>query len=230
MEKLRQNDQRAKIAIMVIWMVMAIEILTVISGYLQYNLIQKVANGGEITLDEANLNDRREQLIAIVHLILLVICGITFIQWFRRAYFNLHLKVKNLLHSEGWAAGAWFVPFLNLYRPFQIMREIYEETKKLLIKNGIKVDENFSTNAVGWWWGLYLTSNFLGNISYRLSKNATTVDALNTSTVFHIIVSLLGIPVAILATKVIRDYSRIEPLLHELEDKEEAIPFETEIG
>ncbi len=69
--------------------------------------------------------------------------------WFRRAYFNLHQKVSYLSHSEGWAAGSWFVPIVNLYRPYQIMKEIYVETKELFTKRGLSEKVGYSTNYLG---------------------------------------------------------------------------------
>ena len=117
MENLKPNGQRAKTAITMIWVVLILEIISLISGYLQYDLLQILANGGDVSMEAADSNDLREQAISIVYLITFVISGVTFIQWFRRAYFNLHSKVNHLSHTEGWAAGSWFVPIINLYRP-----------------------------------------------------------------------------------------------------------------
>ncbi|AYN04196.1 DUF4328 domain-containing protein [Flavobacterium sp. 140616W15] len=134
MEELRPNEQRAKNAMLLIWIVLSINIVSLISNFLQYNLLHTVANGGFITPDEANANDSTQQIILIIYLIFFIISGVTFIQWFRRAYYNLHLKVDNLSHSEGWAAGCWFVPIISLYRPLQIMKELYNDSDFYLSK------------------------------------------------------------------------------------------------
>lgn len=105
MENLKPNEQRAKNAVTLIYIVLALEIMALISGYFQYDLLQTAANGGEVSTLWANSNDIREQTIAIVYLIAYVISGVTFIQWFRRAYYNLHLQVRYLSHDEGWASG-----------------------------------------------------------------------------------------------------------------------------
>ena len=81
---------------------------------MQYDLLQTVANGGFISDEAVEANDTRESFLGIIYLIAYIISGITFIMWFRRAYFNLHQKVSWLNHSEGWAAGCWFVPIVNL--------------------------------------------------------------------------------------------------------------------
>ncbi len=91
-EKLRPNEQRAKNAIVLIWIILALEIASLISGYFQYDLLNTVANGGEISTETANANDSREQIVGIIYMIAYIISGIMFIQWFRRAYYNLHQK------------------------------------------------------------------------------------------------------------------------------------------
>jgi len=134
MEHLRPNEQRAKSAIVLIWIVLAFEIISFISSYIQYDLLQTAANGGQISMEYATANDTRERIVGITSMIVYIISAITFIQWFRRAYYNLHLRAELLSYTEGWAAGSWFVPIVNLIRPYRIMTELYEETNELLVK------------------------------------------------------------------------------------------------
>jgi hypothetical protein len=223
MENLRPNGQRAKNAITLIWIVLALEIISLISGYFQYDLLQTVANGGEISMETATANDSREQMIGIIYMIAYVISAITFIQWFRRAYFNLHLRVNHLSQTEGWAAGSWFVPIVSLYRPYQIMKELYQETKELLIKKGFSVNDNFTADSLGWWWTLWIINNIIGQFVFRYSMKAESIDELTTSTIASMVGSIIGIPLALITVKVIKDYSNVEPLLTEIKDEEETM-------
>lgn len=221
MENLRPNGQRAKNAISLIWILLALEIISLISGYFQYNLLQTIANGGEISIETATANDTREQLIAIIYLIVSVISAVTFIQWFRRAYFNLHQKVTNLTHTEGWAAGSWFVPIVNLYRPYQIMKELYKETKELFNKKGVNINTNFTTSSLGWWWTLWIINNIIGQFIFRYSMRAESIDELTTSTIASMIGNIIEIPLSLITVKIIKDYSNVEPKLYEINDEEE---------
>ena len=67
MEKMRPNGQRAKIAMMLIWTVLTIEIISILSDYLQYDLLQTVANGDQISTETATGNDLRQKIIAIIY-------------------------------------------------------------------------------------------------------------------------------------------------------------------
>ena len=221
MEELRPNGQRAKNAITLIWIVLALEIVSLISGYLQYNLLQLAAHGGEISIATVNANDTREQLVGISYLIAYIISAVTFIQWFRRAYFNLHSRVNGLNHTEGWAAGSWFVPFICLYRPYQIMKELCQKTKDLLPEEGCYINRGFSTSAIGWWWALWIICNIIGQFVFRYSLKAASIDELTVSTVGGIVGNIIGIPLALITIKVIKDYSHMELLLAEVKDEME---------
>jgi hypothetical protein len=215
---LRDNEQRAKSAIALIWLVLVIKIISLLSSYFEYELLHTIANGGEISDQDVNDNDTRETIIGFIYLIVYLTSTVTFIMWFRRAYFNLHMRVNHLTFSEGWAAGSWFVPIINLFRPYQIMKELYGETKEILVKKGIVVPSNFTTNILGLWWTLWIINNIFGNIVFRYSKNATTIEHLINSSIASMVSDFIGIPLSLLAIKVIKDYAKVEPLLLEIRE------------
>jgi hypothetical protein len=92
MEKMRQTAREQKIAMMLIWTVLTIEIISILSDYLQYDLLQTVANGGQISTETATGNDLHKNYSHYLFGYLYHFWDS--IRWFRRAYFNLHLKQK----------------------------------------------------------------------------------------------------------------------------------------
>jgi hypothetical protein len=221
MKTLKPNGQRAKKAITLIWIVFSLEIVSFISGYFQYDLLQSAANGATIiTPLDVTLNDLREQSIGVLYLVVYIVSTVTFIQWFRRAYFNLHLRVDNLLHPEGWAAGSWFVPIISLFRPYQIMEELYNESNDLLEKKGLNVN-GLSTKYLFWWWALWILSSLVGQVVIRYTLNAESLDDMIFATTSGMFQNIINIPLALLAIKVIKDYSKVEPILFDMKDEEE---------
>jgi hypothetical protein len=219
MKILKPNGQRAKNAIILIWIILVLDVLSLISGYFQYDLLSTVANGGFISPVQATLNDLREQIIAILYLLASIVSAIMFIQWFRRAYFNLHLHVDYLLHPEGWAAGSWFVPIVSFYRPYQIMKELYEESIELLEKRGIHIP-NISMNYISVWWAFWILSSIFGQIILRITLKSNTVDDYIFTTICSMIQDIVNIPLALLAIQVIKNYAKLEPHLFELKEEE----------
>lgn len=215
---LRPNKLRARNAIILIWIVMGLEILSLGSSYLQYDLLQRAMSGEEVTYEAALANDSRERTIAIFYLVAYILSAITFIQWFRRAYYNLHQKSSTLEHSEGWAAGSWFVPIINLFRPFQIMREMFKETRFLLQMQQFGSNDSPSSKHLGLWWTLWIVNNLLSQVIYRLAKNSESIDQLNNLTIASMVSHLIGIYLAVITVGIIKEYSRIEHLLAETPD------------
>ena len=226
MKKLRPNEERARGAIMVLWLLLAVEIVVLISSGMFYSFLQTVATGGVISEAEARANAIKGGVIGVIYFIVYLTYIITFIMWFRRAYFNLHQKSKNLQFSEGWAAGSWFVPILGFYRPFQIMHELYTETKRLLVKNGVSEKDIYPKNYLASWWTLYILTTFVGNFVLRVGFNADTIDSLISATVGDMIVSIFGVILALLTIKVIKDYSKVEPLLAQIRDEVSSVSSE----
>jgi hypothetical protein len=227
--ELKNNEQRAKTAIIFTWIVMAFETISAISSFMQYKLLQIVATTGYISDEAATVNDTREQIIGILVFIAYIVSLITFIMWFRRAYYNLHQKVNHLSYSDGWAAGSWFVPIICLYRPYQIMKELYVQTKELLMNRNFSDKVSYDTTYLGWWWTLWIITTFIGNFIFRYAlKDADTIDELITLTIAQMISSILAIPLAIITVKIIGDYSRVEPVLFEIADNDDNLKVETE--
>jgi hypothetical protein len=214
MEALRPNNQRAKTALIFLWIVFGLNIISLISECMQYNLLQSVSGGGLVTEEEASSNDLRERFVSILYALVYIPCGILFICWFRRAYYNLHLRTDYLRYDEGWAAGGWFVPFLNLVRPFQIMRELYEETDAILVKRSEGYTERTNKMLLGFWWALWVISSILGRIFYKMDTD--TLDEMISFTENQMLLSVITIPLGLMAIKLVRDYSQMETLLREL--------------
>jgi hypothetical protein len=220
MTTLKPNGQRAKNAMIILWIVLGMEIITFISDYFQYDLLQRAKNLAPITSLEVAANDFRVKIVTVVYLIVYIVCVVMFIQWFRRAYYNLHVKVPNLLFTDGWAAGSWFVPIMHLYRPYQIMRELHEETIDLCEKKKVS-SLGLSTDLLGWWWFSWIVSSALGRIAGQISNGAESISQLENSTLAGMIHSVFNIPLTLLILKIIYDYSKVEPILFDLKDEEE---------
>ena len=218
MKELRPNAKRATYAITAIKVVLAINIIVLISWYLQYNLLQNIAQG-QISIEKVESNNIRVEILDNIYSLSYIISIILFIMWFRRAYYNLHKKVTYLSWKEGWASGAWFVPILNLYRPYQIMIEMYEETQELLLQKDSNSNLKLSTLYVGLWWALWSICGIIGNIRHYIQMKTETIKEQTDITLLNIIYSIILISLAIITIKVIKDYSKAESFLLDIEEE-----------
>ncbi len=160
------NRQRANTALVIGGILIALYVLSIISYYMQAELLGRIA-GGNFDMSEATSNDLRVQALVFAEIAVRIVFIVVFIMWFRRAYFNLEQYGTHTRFSEGWAAGAWFVPFLNLVRPFQIMSEIWEEYTKL-DQNSEEGRSSTSGSGILWlWWLIYLIGGVVTNVGSR---------------------------------------------------------------
>jgi hypothetical protein len=96
--------------------------------------------------------DDRAVLLSYVDVGARALAGICVVVWFWRAYKNLKLMGR-AARAPGWAIGGWFVPIMNLFRPYQMMKELARESPRVRGGEG--------AGAVGLWWLLHLIA-FIG--------------------------------------------------------------------
>ena len=214
---LRDNTARAKQAISLFWIMLGITIVNMFSlGWQYYLLIDVQANPGSIDMETLQASDTLRTVITAVNFIILVLSMIFFIMWFRRAYYNLHnLPWHNARHSEGWAAGSWFIPILSLFWPYQIMEDIWKGTQNAIKE---RFGEPQSTAIIAWWWAFYLVNNFFGYISAFATKGAADVEELLTATKVEFIGEIISIAAIIITIKVIQRTSSFEKELLEISE------------
>lgn len=213
---IRPNKIRAEIAQLFILAVAGIEIISIVSSYMQIQLLNAMQNGEEVTDLMIDANDTREQWMGISYTVLIVLSAFTFILWFRRAYYNLSLRTS-IDHSDAWAAGSWFVPLLNLFRPYQIMNELFTKTTNLINRKSTHFTKNDST-LIGVWWTLWIVGNYVARLFTRAARNADTIEKLLYSTKVDIVISAFMVFLSIIAILMIKAYSEKEEKLSELEN------------
>ena len=193
-QQLKSNKKRAEIAKWLIYFVIVLDIV------LYFN-----ASSRKLSWDDA------PEFFVFLYIVLNVISVMTFIRWFRRAYYNLHL-FANCKFTDGWAAGAWFVPVINLFRPYQIMKEMWEKIQKVIKeKSGVVTKEKDST-IISAWWILFLISNI---IDVDLVKSLVDID-FHTMKKLDDLLLFISMMLGVITVYIINVYSGFEDKLEEI--------------
>jgi hypothetical protein len=223
---IKPNQKRASLAIQLLWAVMILDLFSMVSSYMQYSLLQDLTNGIDVSDTDLEFNDLREQLIALLYTVVYLISVVCFIQWFRRAYNNLESRTR-INHDEGWAAGAWFVPIISLFRPYRIMNELFEKTHKLITdKTGARDEKNEGSAYIGVWWALWIIVGYIGNYSIKAAFRSNSIEDLVSSTVADIAMTGLSLPLGILAILIVTAYAKKEAQILKLETEARKNVFE----
>jgi hypothetical protein len=191
-----------------LWAALVISAIAAVSGFFEISLLNQIG-AGVISETEANANDLRQGAIGILQFLITLATAAAFLTWFYRMHKNLpRLGARNLQYSPGWAVGGFFVPFLNLVRPYQVMREVWCRSYPPSSESGATPEgqppQPPALTLVGWWWGLFLLSGAFGRISARIAlAGDPTLQQLKIGSVASLISDLMDIPTAWLAIRII---------------------------
>lgn len=220
MNELKSNEKRAKNAILLIWIIfgnyLLIVLIATISTMLFTVWLPYLEENSTLSF-LSNLCDKAIVYADYLTIALFIISAFTFILWFRRAYYNLRLFSGITELGDGWAAGAWFVPIMNLVVPYQIMKELYTKTDKYLLIENTDEYENkrLRISTVNWWWTIWITTKISEKATKWISKfsNLDTTDDALIYSLFSFLFLLLNLALCIVTIKVIKNYAEAEKLI-----------------
>jgi hypothetical protein len=198
--------------------VLFLDVVSALADYYQYSLLIDLQDGIFVSDDKLQSNDLLQQGIGIIYLVAFISSAVFFILWFRRAYYNLGVRTDNTYYSEGWAAGSWFLPIISLIRPFQIMKELDEDTSELLSK-ATKNDVNTNSFLIGTWWTLWIITNYIGHAVIKRVFQGETIENYINLTLLDMITCCFGIPLALVTVYMIKNYANKEADLVAEENK-----------
>jgi len=110
-------------------------------------------------------------LTALLELLVLLITIILFSIWLHRVNKNLRsLGARNIEFTPGWAVGWFFIPFLNIYMPYKVVKEVWVKSAPD-VGTGEAWQQSSSTSLVTWWWFIWIISNVLLRAAGGLSES-----------------------------------------------------------
>lgn len=126
--------------------------------------------------------DRENQLFgainaAIAGLVVLriVVTIPSLLAWMYGCHRNLVSLGNDQLDSKPvWAVLCWFIPFMNLFCPYQVMHEIWWRSDPRM---PTKHDPKAGSTILTIWWGCWVLSLVLTPLANSLDKSADTVAA-----------------------------------------------------
>ena len=157
--------------------------------------------------------------VMAIGLVAAVVCLI----WIYRVHANLPvLGARNLKFTPLWAVGWWFIPIAHLFRPYQVLREIWHGSDPVLdvVVRGHGGETTLrmeaSTVVLGWWWALVVSALAL-QFYYPFLAAVTGDDTGEISSLFYVALfsvkatsTALNIAAAVLAILVVLKIDRMQ--------------------
>ena len=121
-----------------------------------------IRSGGD-SADDAEWSVLVYDLGTVIGVLAFLAGWITGAMWLYRARKNAEAFNPTFHHTRraGWAWGGWVCPIVNLWFPFQVVRDTSRATSPLS-----------TTPIFGWWWGFWVAYIVLVRISGRVQDDA----------------------------------------------------------
>ncbi len=183
-------------------------LLGLVQTYMDFWLIgiaQATLAGRPVPLSEGELFDTLSVALTVVHLTVRLATAVAFITWLYRAYKNVPtLGAGDTKYTAGWAVGAWFVPILNLFRPYQIVREAWDAGESYVAgEDADRIVRPAGHALLGWWWGTWILSGIVGQVAVRMSLSARGPQEILAATHLGLANEIIALPCAFLAIAVV---------------------------
>ncbi|CAN5626000.1 hypothetical protein BH10ACT11_BH10ACT11_20260 [soil metagenome] len=199
--------ERAKVAIGMVATVMLTAAVSLWADLSKYDAVSRVVDGERVSLSELQSVDDRVSTVGVVYGIALVISVVTFLLWYSRAYRNIGpLGVREPRYGPRWAVASWFIPILSLFRPKQVMNDIWRAGDPDLPRVVASLEGRQVTPLLHWWWALWLLSNWVGTLAVRVSfdKANPSAEDLKSQSLGYVFSDIADIVAGVLAILVIR--------------------------
>lgn len=159
-----------------------------------------------------------ETFLGSAYSLLYIATAVLFIVWLYRAHKNLQFLHPDLLEfSDAAAIGWWFAPIFSLFRPFQVVREVWAESEPEFDPDALHLSANLHT-APGYmvaWWIAFIVMGIAGNVETLASANINTL-TLNSFGLVILTDGLISAVGAGLAIRVVKDTSDRQDARHRL--------------
>jgi hypothetical protein len=155
---------------------------------------------GRNVLEEARASDQKESELALAYISFLLIGAVVWIRWQRRCHQNLlTFGEENLKFTISQGTRAWFIPFVNLLRPYRVTKDILERTSP-----------GTHSTLLTLWWAAWIANGFVSNAVARLPID--NGNELMTASAGQIVSSLFGVGCSLLALGVVWQLTRAQQI------------------
>lgn len=202
----------SKIALFILWAAFASIAYNIYSEVRELALIGDLEEFGDAeydpaTLDRIDANEERQNHAMYGYLAAMALSTLALLIWTSRANRACRdLGATHMRFTPGWAGAYWLLPIVNLYRPYQVVRELWTTTHP----------DRRPSPLVKWWWIAWLATGFVSRYGDGMLPADPTLDDFRQADYFYLFSHALDILAFSLAIIVV---TRLSAQLNSLADR-----------
>ena len=173
---LRPVSPRARAAVACFLVTILLLVASTWHDFALLDLAKRAAIGRATEAEGAAL-DRAEVWIALGQVLALLGTAVAFCMWLHRTYANLvSAGVSGLKYTARRSVEAFFIPFVNLVRPYRVVDEVWLASRGLAAGSALLTSDRDRESdwAVGVWWVSMLLGNGYARYTSVLLDTAKT--------------------------------------------------------
>lgn len=200
---------RARVVIGLLWASVALQVLMVWPTLMGIADLRAARAGVEVS-DGLTPALIAEIVIGLVYLVVYIVLVVFWMMWVHLTYRNLRpLGAEGLAYSPGWAVGYNFIPILNLFRPYQVMRETWRASDPRHA-GGTHWMAIAAPALIGVWWTMYLLSHLAGAFSALGEMSSGNKELLYAFAWFGFFLLVFGVALALVEIRVVRSLTDLQ--------------------
>ena len=157
--------------------------------------------------------------VGLVQALWFLVSASLWLAWFWHAYANLPaLGARRLRFGRWWALGAWLLPVFSLFRPKQVLNDVWRASDPDLPPDpGDRWRGRPVAALLGWWWLAFLASVLVRSVTTETVHAAASfmllgllpeqLDRYQASAGAQVLADLLTVLTGLLALRVVRRVS-----------------------
>ena len=155
-----------------------IAVVSIASTCFEYKFLSDIKTGvytsSELILTDSAFNEDLQSLVNIVQFLILVVSGVLILRWIYISNYNAHqLSTSKMRFTPWWSIGWYFIPIFNLWKPYQVMKEILKVSA-----NPINWEKQSVSSMLIWWWFFWIVNGFFLKLSFQFEIRANGINEL----------------------------------------------------
>jgi hypothetical protein len=192
-------------------------VVMILACGLRIALLRSVEAHTQVSRSALRASDLFFALGAGLHALVALFTVVTFLVWFYRAHQNLlAFRPEPLENSAADAVWSFFIPFVNLVKPYSVMREIWVESDPALPPFAVPAyTEAPASRLVSAWWALFIARGVISWAILLPRQSGRAVATLITKTENQVVSYALSTLAAVVACMLVHRILRRQENLAE---------------
>ncbi|MEU0885694.1 DUF4328 domain-containing protein [Lentzea sp. NPDC005914] len=163
---------------------------------------------GTATASDLDTADKVNVVVGTPAFLLTLAAGVVFVVWLYNARVNAERLTPAAEHrrSRTWVWLGWFVPFVNLWYPKQVVDDVWRASDPQ--QQGVPLQQRVQHKLVTQWWIAFVLMWIMDRAYLHSYRNGMlTTDSFLTTAIFSTLSAIAGVVAAVLVVQVVKRIS-----------------------